>query len=340
MPSKDIDRQLLQLYIEGNCSTDQLNLIKEYLTDEAYRDSLHRFMQEDWEWLSNAEFPALPGMPEQYAKFRFNLARRDKGITQEGPVRSAGVRRLPVIYAVAAAVLLLIAGNWLWRTLVDKHSNQLAAQKELYFHNEPGYRTTLQLPDSSRVYLGAASTLRFKQSTDGNRLVLLEGQAYFEVRHDEQRPFTVRTGSITTVDLGTAFNIRNYAGDQNIEVAVTSGKVQVLHKGEKQLAVLDAGKRLDYDTLTQRYDVTSLANAELAGAWRKGVLTFNKQPLKEVTDELQRYYGVRFQYSNPSAENILITTVLDNKTLEDALDIVTLTAGIQFTRQGTRIVLK
>ena len=339
MPSKAIDSQLLQLYIEGNCSTDQLNQIKEYLTDEAYRDSLHSFMQEEWEWLSNTDFPALPGMPEQYAKFRFYMARRDKGITHSDPVRSVGVRRLPIIYAAAAAVLLLIAGNWLWRALVDRRSKQLATN-ELYFHNEPGHRSTLKLPDSSRVYLGAASTLRFKQSTDGSRLVLLEGQAYFEVEHDEHRPFTVITGSLTTVDIGTAFNVRNYPGDPNIEVAVTSGKVQVLHKNEKQLAVLDPGKRLEYDTLTQRCVVTSLANAGLAGAWRKGVLTFNKQPLKEVTDELQRYYGVRFQYTNPSAENILITTVLDNKTLEDALDIVTLTAGIQFTRQGTRIVLK
>jgi len=194
------------------------------------------------------------------------------------------------------------------------------------------------LPDSSRVYLGAASTLRFKQSTDGNRLVLLEGQAYFEVQHDERRSFTVTTGSITTVDIGTAFNVRHYPGDVNIEVAVTSGHVQV-HKDGTQLAVLDPGKRLQYDTLTERYDVTPLANANVAGGWRKGILTFNKQPLKEVTDELQRYYGIRFQYTNPSAENILITTVLDNKTLEDALDIVTLTAGIQFTRQGTLIVL-
>ena len=80
MPLKEIDRQLLDLYIEGNCSKDQLIQIKKYLTDDAYLDSLHRFMQEEWEWLRNAEFPALPGMPEQYAKFRFYLAHRNKGI--------------------------------------------------------------------------------------------------------------------------------------------------------------------------------------------------------------------------------------------------------------------
>lgn len=339
MPSKEIDRQLLHAYIEGNCSKDQLLRIKEYITSEEYRESLHDFMQEDWETLSKAEFPALPGMPEQYTRFRFYLAHRDKGIMRETPERSIPVRRLHVIYAAAAAVLLLIAGNWLWRALVDKRSKQLAA-KELYFHNEPGHKTTLLLPDSSRVYLGGASTLRYKQTDNGNRLVLLEGQAYFEVQHDAHRSFTVTAGAITTIDIGTAFNVRYYPGDTNIEVAVTSGRVQVLHKGEKQLAVLEPGLQLQFDTVTQHFGITRLASAEVAGAWRKGVLTFNKQSLKQLTNELQRYYGVQFQYTNPTTENMLITTVLDNKTLEDALDIVTLTAGIQCSRKGNRILLK
>jgi ferric-dicitrate binding protein FerR (iron transport regulator) len=191
--------------------------------------------------------------------------------------------------------------------------------------------------------LGPASTLRFKQEKNGNRLVLLEGQAFFEVKHHGHRPFTVRTGAIATIDVGTAFNIRYYPGDPSIEVVVSSGRVQVLHKKDEAdtpLALLNPGQQLEYDTVTQHYGITTVANTELAGAWRKGILSFRRERLKEVTDELQRYYGVRFQYSNPDAENILLTTLLDNKNLEDALDIVTLTAGIQFTRQGNLIILK
>jgi len=322
---------------------DQLQQIKEYLHDEAYRDSLYKFMQEEWEWLRVADFPALPGMSDQYAKFRFYLAHREKDNTPVITVAGMRARRLYRISAIAAAVLLLIVGTWVLRAIYNKRKAQQLAARELYFHNEPGFRTTVQLPDSSRVYLGAASTLRFKQEENGDRLVLLEGQAYFEVKHDEHRPFTVRTGAISTVDIGTAFNIRYYPGNPSIEVAVTSGKVQVLHTGvhaDTPLAVLDQGLRLAYDTGTLRYGITTLTNADNAGAWRKGVLFFQRQPLKEVTDELQRYYGVRFQYTNRAAEHILITTVLDNKSLEETLDIVTLTAGISFTRQGNLIVLK
>ena len=352
MASKEVDRQLLLTYLEGNCSSDQLQQIKEYLNDEAYRDSLNKFMQEEWDHLNAAELPALPGMPDQYAKFRFYLTRREKGEVQGEvnnetthviPVQRKRVQRLYALSAVAAAVLLLIVCTWVLRAVYNRHHAKQVAAAELYFHNEPGHRTTVQLPDSSRVYLGAASTLQFKQEEDGNRVVSLEGQAYFEVKHDEHQPFTVITGSISTVDIGTAFNIRYYPGNPSIEVTVTSGKVQVLQKKDQtntQLAVLDPGLKLEYDTVTQRYGITPLANAALVGAWRKGVLSFHKQPLKEVTDELQGYYGVRFQYTDLAAEKILITTLLDNKSLEDALDIVTVTAGISFIRQGNLIVLK
>jgi len=335
MASKEVDRQLLLTYLEGNCSHDQLRRIREYLRDEAYRDSLNRFMQEEWETLNHSELPPLPGMEDQYARFRSCLPR-------EKPRKRITLRLYPMA-AVAAALLLLVAGIWLLRPLLPGRQHQDMAAQGMYFHNEPGHRREILLPDSTHIYLGSASSLRYKQEDNGNRLALLQGEAYFVVKHDQHRPFTVVTGSLTTVDIGTEFNVRYYPGEPSIEVAVARGKVQVLHTGrpaDTPLAALVPGQRLQYDTLTRRSGITTLPDAELAGAWRKGILSFSRQRLKEVTDELQRYYGVRFQYTNPADEHILITTLLDNKSLEDALDIVTLTAGIHFTRQGNLIVLK
>jgi ferric-dicitrate binding protein FerR (iron transport regulator) len=250
---------------------------------------------------------------------------------------------LYTLLTIAAALLILIVSAWVLRTLFNRHQAQQMAAAELYYHNEPGHQTIVQLPDSSRVYLGAASTLRYKQSAHGNRLVQLEGQAYFEVRHDERRPFTVKTGSITTVDIGTAFNIRYYRDNPSIEVIVSNGKVQVLHKKDQAdapIAVVDPGQRFQYDTATKQYEITPFTNTDLAGAWRKGILSFRRERLKDVTDELQRYFGVQFQYTDPASADIVITTLLDNKSLEEALDIVTLTAGIQFSRQKNLIILK
>jgi transmembrane sensor len=367
MVPKEVDRQLLFNYLEGNCSRDQLLQIREYLRDEAYRDSLNRFMEEEWAALDRQQFPPLPGLGDQYARFR---------AAHPAPVDRKPMLRIIRRMATAAAVLIVGAvGVWLLLPRLagrqsHRQTNSAAATEWLSWHNEPGHRREILLPDSTRVYLGPAGTLRYGHDDDRSRLVQLEGEAYFVVRHDQHRPFTVVTGALSTRDLGTEFNIRYYPGESSIAIAVASGKVQVLHTATAvspntaspaaasaavspaaaspaaasppaatPLVALAPGQLLQYDSLTQRSGITDLPNPSAIGAWRKGILTFRRQRLKEVTGELERYYGVRFQYSDPVKGEILITTLLDNKNLGDALDILSLTAGVHFTREGTSIMV-
>jgi ferric-dicitrate binding protein FerR (iron transport regulator) len=342
MASKEVDRQLLFAYLEGNCSRDQLLQIREYLHDEAYRDSLNQFMEEEWENLNRRQFPPLPGMEDKYRKFSTAyIAPRNRTTL---PVRV--IRRMATI---AATLLLGAVGVWL---LLSRLASRQAhdATERLSWHNEPGQHREILLPDSTRVYLGPAGTLRYWQNDDRSRLVQLEGEAYFVVRHDPRRPFTVVTGALSTRDIGTEFNIRYYPGEPTIAIAVASGKVQVLHTPAAAssaaipepapLAALTAGQLLQYDSLTQRSGITDVSNPSVIGAWRKGILSFRRQRLQEVTDELQRYYGVSFRYSDSAAKDILITTLLDDQNLGDALDIVSITAGVHFIHEGNEILIK
>ena len=332
MASKEVDRQLLLNYLEGNCSRNQLLQVREYLHDEAYRDSLNKFMQEEWETQDRQQFPPLPGMEDQYRKFRSAY------ITPKNRTPLRIIRRMA---AIAAVLLFIAVSIWLLLPWLSGRQGHGAATQWLSWHNEPGHRREIVLPDSTRVYLGPAGTLRYAQNDDHNRLVTLEGEAYFVVRHDQLRPFTVVTGALSTRDIGTEFNIRYYPGEPAIAIAVASGKVEVLRTpAATSLAALLPGQLLQYDSLTQQSGITDLPDPSSIGAWRKGILSFHRQRLKEVTGELERYYGVRFQYSDHSAENILITTLLDNRNLGDALDIVSLTAGVHFIRDGTSIMVK
>jgi ferric-dicitrate binding protein FerR (iron transport regulator) len=343
MISKEVDRQLLLNYLEGNYSRNQLLQIREYLHDEAYRDSLNKFMQEEWQTLDRQQFLPLPGMEDQYRKFRSAY------IT---PKNRMPLRIIRQMAAIAAAILLAAVCVWLLLPRLSGPQGHGAVIQWLSWHNDPGHQSEIVLPDSTRVNLGPAGTLRYGQNDDHNRLVQLEGEAYFVVRHDQLRPFTVVTGALSTRDIGTEFNIRYYPGEPTIAITVASGKVQVLRTtadtqnatapppAATSLAELLPGQLLQYDSLTQQSGITNLPDPSAIGAWRKGILSFHRQRLKEITRELERYYGVRFQYSDFSAENILITTRLDNRNLGDALDILSLTAGVHFIRQGTSIVIK
>lgn len=333
MASKEVDRELLLAYLEGNCSPEQLLRVREYLHDEAYRDSLHQFMQEEWETLGRAELPPLPGMEERYSRFR--------------AAHPATTTRRPLIRMIswtAAAAVLVFCVVGVWRLPGSaKRQSHGANLQWLSWHNEPGRRREVMLPDSSRIYLGPASTLWYSQNEERGRLVRLEGEAYFIVRHDQQRPFTVEAGALTTTDIGTEFNIRYYPAEPVVEVAVASGKVQVRQTdghNAVQPAALTPGQLLHYNAVTRWSEIKAVPDAALIGNWRNGILSFRRQPLKEVTGELERYYGVRFQYVNPAAENILITTLLDNKSPDDAFDIVSLTAGVHFIRQGNLVLVK
>ena len=152
MVSKEVDRQLLFNYLEGNCSRDQLLQIKEYLSDAAYKDSLDRFMQEEWEALNRREFPPLPGLEDQYARFR---------AAHTVPVdRKPMLRIIRRMVTMAAALLLGAVCVWLLLPRLAGRQSHDAAIQWLSWHNEPGHRREILLPDSTRVYLGPAGTLR------------------------------------------------------------------------------------------------------------------------------------------------------------------------------------
>jgi transmembrane sensor len=98
-------------------------------------------------------------------------------------------------------------------------------------HTGPGERLRLTLADSSSITLGPASTLRYSIQKTARR-VELTGLASFTVTHDPNRPFIVRAGNAEATDLGTAFVVRAYSNDSTVEVAVSSGRVQLAARGD------------------------------------------------------------------------------------------------------------
>lgn len=338
MDSNEIDRQLIRDYLRGNYTASQLNRIKEYLSEARYRESLDKFLLEEWQAITQGMQPEMPGIDAAYQKFQSRYKKAP------APVHRIAQRRLWRYAGVAAMVISALFAARLVRPWLSGRSNPVAAGQWVVFHNEPGKRNKILLPDSSILYLGSAGTIKYNTDYNNtNRRLVLEGEAYFMVKHRGRQPFTVVTGDISTIDIGTEFNIRYYPGQAAVAVAVAKGNVEVRKTNagnDTRLAAIGQGQQLQYDSLTSQAVVSNLGDTGLVGAWRRGVLSFRKRPLKEVTDELERYYGVSIRYTNAAAGDILITTLLNNTTQKDAINIVTLTAGIHYTREGKTILLR
>lgn len=187
-----------------------------------------------------------------------------------------------------------------------------------------GKRSELVLEDGTKVWLNAGSRLafptKFEQKT---RTVYLEGEAYFEVSHNEQRAFFVNMNELEVRVLGTRFNVTAYSSDEQIETVLLEGKVSINELGSlgflKQEILLKPNQRATYNRAEKTTKVINDPDADVSIAWVNGWFSFSQQSLVDVLHKLERYYNVRFQFDSHFSSNELITGKLDMK---DSLDDV------------------
>lgn len=345
MQQLPVDRSLLQLYLNGECSKEQLAIIQEYLHNPAYQESLQQWLKMDWQQVSGEIYEKEEKSTDKFRQFLALVQPSSTMPAESIPARRMQARRWWQV--AAAAVLLIGVAGWIsWQWKQQQQAQQLAMleQEMVQFHNEAGKRTRIILPDSTQVYLNAASHLQYnKNFGKTNRNITLDGEAFFIVKHGKQYPFSVRSGSITTVDIGTAFNIRYRKSDPVVNVAVAEGAVNVMHHQQTSgelITLLTQQQQLNFDASTGKATVHQLPDTESIGGWRQGMLSFHAQPLKEVVRELERFYGISIRFANEETGDMLITTTIRNATVNEAMDIIALTAGVHLERSATGILIK
>ncbi|MFY0255101.1 FecR family protein [Chitinophaga sp. 30R24] len=326
MERKQVDKELLQRYLENDGTAIDRQLLQQYLTDPAYSESLDEFMQADWQQLLTAIAPLATD--SAYQRFL------DK---TRMPVRKIYPwHKVKRIAAAAAVLLIVVATSWYgWQY----YSLQRAALAWKVWETSPGKTQVVHLPDSSVVCLGSGSRLTYNAAYNKtNRELYLRGEAYFVVAHGGRYPFSVHTGRLTTVDIGTAFNIRSIPGMAGVDVTVASGKVAVHYQQQKFPLV--QRERLHYDSITGKISTELVPYNETVGGWRNGILTFRHMPLREIMAELQRYYGTEIRFLSADESNITITSTIPALPLEAALDIICETAGVHYVQQNNVILIK
>ncbi|MBD1426989.1 FecR family protein [Sphingobacterium arenae] len=152
----------------------------------------------------------------------------------------------------------------------------------------------LTLPDGTRVKLNAGSTLNYPTKfKEHSREVQLNGEAYFEVAQQHERPFTVRTSDQIITVLGTHFNVAAYVGPSPTKTTLTEGKVRVKETINQAELILEPGQQalLQEGRLSKRE-----VNIDQELAWIQGKFNFDRKSLREVMDDLSRWYNVDVVY--------------------------------------------
>ncbi len=250
-----------------------------------------------------------------------------RAITPEAVPRKRYIK--PALLAVAAAILVIFITGTAWLMLNRQKQRQplLAVRKEhpkntvLKATQRSEYKYLL-LPDSTQVWLNAASTLEFPESFDKNeRVVFLEGEAYFDVKHADKVPFIIYTGQVSTEVLGTAFNIKAYPDLEKVTVSVNRGKVKVNYEN-KQVAMLTHGQQVIINRKVNRIKEKEVKEEESA-SWQQGKLMYDDYSVADILSDLERIYDVTITIGSPQIEDMRVSTSFRREYgVESALEIL------------------
>ena len=201
------------------------------------------------------------------------------------------------------------------------------------------------LPDGSKVWLNAASALRYPIAFTGaaRSVELVSGEAYFEIAHNVSQPFTVRVpatrpgGRELTVDvLGTSFDLNTYTDESGAKTTLLTGSVKV--SGGASTVLLHPGEQAIADSTSEVITLNSDINAASVTAWKDGYFSFNRVGVETVMRQLARWYDVEISYEGKMPTRQFVGTIPRNVPVSDVLKLLELNK-VHFRIDGKKITV-
>lgn len=195
-----------------------------------------------------------------------------------------------------------------------------------------GGKAHFQLPDGTTVWLNFESRLRYPLAfLEEVREVELEGEAFFEVAEDADKPFRVKAGGLGVLATGTEFNVAAYPEDQIVEATLVSGAVtleQMTSTGPKTLSNMAPGQHAVLRKDSNKLPIRNVEPSKYI-AWREDKIVFEDDPIDQVFNRLSRWYNVEFELKNPKLAEYTYKATLIDETLPQVLELMELATPIE-----------
>jgi len=345
MTNKDVlPKQLIEQFLLGKLSISEENELLSWIQETP--ENLTIFLQEQ-ERLK----PILQLYRDKTTNENWN--RLQKRIESTDPVMQKKKKRKLFIIGASSVAASLVFGIILYSINsfnLSTTPSPLASYKCVT--NPLGTRTSLTLPDGSKVNLNAGSTLRYPEKFSGiERKVELSGEAFFDVTHDTQKPFIVKTSSINVRVLGTAFNVEAFPDAEEVNTTLVRGKVilekEVDHK-TTSITEMEPSERAVYQVKKQNLSLSKETNLEQYIAWKDKKLVFLDDPIDEVAKKLERWYNVSVQIQGEELKKSHFTGTFTDETIERVLTLLSVSSPIDYkiskaqnadSLQGRKIIL-
>ena len=240
-------------------------------------------------------------------------------VMYERIMRQVRRRRIARWVAIAAAVLLPVAIALGLFLHVDARVDLLADSGYDEVVVPDGERMQVLFQDGSKAHLNGGTRLRYpRKFALDERKVYLEGEAWFDVAKNSGRPFVVDLSCLDITVLGTAFDVKAYPNERDIQIVLERGSIEL--KSPRLAAYrMHPGQKAVYDRESGHCEVTPSRDAGTYSAWRRNVLVFDNAPLPEVMQTLSRAYAARFTVKDSAALAYSYTITTDTTSLSAIL---------------------
>lgn len=263
-------------------------------------------------------------------------------VNRQGKIKGGRLKKLVLALAAACAILSF---GWIivWQKDRGAPASQQSLVQTLIYQSPLGQRQTILLPDSSTVILNSNSRLTVSSHFNTkDREVRLEGNAFFDVARDKDRPFIVWTGSMATKALGTAFYVH---GDKrmgkDIRVDLLEGKVELKDTAMKStggrllLYPGETGKKVSSGDLQR-----SLFDAEKLQSWISGKLSFNRTPVNQALAQLESWYGIDIKVERKALQGKTINGDYHDAALQDILKVICFSINSQYSVTENTVIIE
>ena len=332
--------ELATRYVSGAASAEEIGLLQTLLKEEHYAEL---FRKVNSTWLEAGKNEREPHFDtERGLNHLAERLRKHEPFVRWGPNRRRfpHASYIPLYSGLAAAIVtvILLAAIQIYELEFRKHPADI---KWIEKRTGMGENLVISLPDGSTITLNADSQLKYPARFDGHaREVALQGEAYFDVTHDSLKSFIVRTGKVSTTDLGTKFNVSAYPSDTTITVSLDEGKVEVAaNEARLNGIVLAPAQQIVYHRTSGATRVGPF-NSRAASGWKYNFFLFDNVPLSTVLEKMERHFGVKFELADTAVAQRIIKAEFHNESVWTVVEILHKASGLSCTPVMEQDILK
>ena len=233
----------------------------------------------------------------------------------------------------AAVIALLFTSSFGIYSLFETPDTQQIITADV----KPGSKSEITLPDGTKVQLNGATTITYDIDNSRQRLVRLSGEAFFDVAKNPDCPFRVIANDLQIEVLGTSFNVNTYKKDI-IETSLLTGRIKISGGLLPQEYILTPGEKATYSSTDKVLKITK-ADVHVETGWCDDYLIFDSEPLTDVIEKIERWYGVKIELRCPQIGQDRLSGSFRHESIQNVIRSLSLQYGFKYEIHKDKITI-